>query len=56
MGKLVDEAKAKEAAEKKGLLKKVAVIYIGGKFDGQEDLVSNIRADALVKRGKAKKA
>lgn len=66
MGKAIDDAKKKEAAESKGLLKKVEIEYLTGKFgpvldaegkvtkDGSRDLVLKPRADRLVKLGKAK--
>ena len=60
MGKLIDEAKKKEASARQGLLKKVQIEYLSGRFGpvgdkkGQRDLVLKTRADRLVKLGKAK--
>ncbi len=66
MGKLVDEAKKKEAAEGRKILQKVEIEYLKGKYgpvldaegkvvrDGQRDLVFKPRAERLKKIGVAK--
>ncbi len=52
MGKLIDEAKKKEAAQSKGLLERVEVEYTTGRFKGKKDLILKSRAVKLKKLGK----
>ncbi len=60
MGKLINEAKKKEAAEGRKILQKVEIEYLTGRYGpegdkpGQRDMVLKPRADRLVKLGKAK--